>query len=45
MQDYIYEFRDKPETKLLVNPHKVYVDLSKKLYDMKIELLDRMSES
>lgn len=32
-----------PETRRLVNPHKVYVDLSKKLYDIKIELLDRMS--
>lgn len=32
------------ETKRLVNPHEVYVDLSKKLYDIKIELLDRMSE-
>lgn len=32
------------ETRRLVNPHKVYVDLSKQLYDMKIELLDRMSE-
>ncbi|MDL2302349.1 nicotinate phosphoribosyltransferase [Lachnospiraceae bacterium OttesenSCG-928-D06] len=32
------------ETKRLVNPHKVYVDLSKKLYDIKIDLLDQMSE-
>ena len=32
------------ETKRLVNPHKVYVDLSKKLYDIKITLLDQMSE-
>lgn len=32
------------ETKRLINPHEVYVDLSKKLYDIKIELLDRMSE-
>lgn len=32
------------ETKRLINPHKVYVDLSKKLYDIKIELLDQMSE-
>ncbi|MBQ4536619.1 MAG: nicotinate phosphoribosyltransferase [Lachnospiraceae bacterium] len=32
------------ETKRLVNPHKVYVDLSKKLYDVKLELLDQMSE-
>ena len=33
------------ETRRLVNPHKVYVDLSKKLYDIKIELLDRMGQS
>ncbi len=32
------------ETKRLINPHQVYVDLSKKLYDIKIELLDKMSE-
>ena len=32
------------ETKRLVNPHEGYVDLSKKLYDIKIELLDKMSE-
>ena len=31
------------ETRRLVNPHNVYVDLSAKLYDIKIELLDRMS--
>ncbi len=30
------------ETRRLINPHKVYVDLSKKLYDIKIDLLDRM---
>ena len=28
------------ETKRLVNPHKVYVDLSRKLYDTKMQLLD-----
>ena len=33
------------ETRRLVNPHKVYVDLSKKLYDSKISLLDQMSQS
>ena len=33
------------ETRRLVNPHNVHVDLSKKLYDMKIELLDQMSQS
>ena len=32
------------ETRRLVNPHNVYVDLSKKLYDMKIGLLDKMSQ-
>ncbi|MBO5472530.1 MAG: nicotinate phosphoribosyltransferase [Lachnospiraceae bacterium] len=30
------------ETRRLVNPHKVYVDLSSKLYDIKIELLDQL---
>lgn len=32
------------ETRRLVNPHKVYVDLSSKLYDIKISLLDRMNQ-
>lgn len=32
------------ETKRFVNPHQIYVDLSKKLYDIKIQLLDQMSE-
>lgn len=32
-----------PETRRLVNPHRVYVDLSAKLYDTKINLLDQMS--
>ncbi len=32
------------ETRRLVNPHEVYVDLSQKLYDMKIELLNKMGE-
>lgn len=32
------------ETKRFVNPHKVYVDLSKKLYDTKIALLDEVDE-
>lgn len=31
------------ETKRLVNPNKVYVDLSQKLYDTKIELLKQLS--
>ena len=33
------------ETRRLVNPHNVYVDLSQKLYDMKIELLNKMSRA
>ena len=32
------------ETRRLVNPHDVYVDLSQKLYDMKIGLLNEMSQ-
>lgn len=32
------------ETRRLVNPHKVYVDLSSKLYDIKISLLDQMNQ-
>ena len=32
------------ETKRLINPHKVYVDLSKPLYDMKMSLLEQMGE-
>lgn len=33
------------ETKRLINPHKVYVDLSDRLYKMKSELLDKMSQA
>lgn len=33
-----------PETRRLINPSKVYVDLSQKLYDMKQELLEKMSD-
>ena len=32
------------ETRRLVNPHGVYVDISQKLYDMKISLLNQMSQ-
>ncbi|MGN0155657.1 MAG: nicotinate phosphoribosyltransferase [Lachnospiraceae bacterium] len=32
------------ETRRLVNPHQIYVDLSQKLYDIKIELLDKMGQ-
>lgn len=38
-QDTLWE-----ETRRLVNPHQIYVDLSKKLYDIKIDLLGKMSE-
>ena len=38
-QDTLWE-----ETKRFVNPHKVYVDLSQKLYDTKIALLDEMGD-
>lgn len=31
------------ETKRLFYPHRVYVDLSKKLYDVKKSLLDQMN--
>ena len=31
------------ESRRLANPHQIYVDLSQKLYDTKIHLLDRMS--
>lgn len=46
IRDYCKQEMDSlwEETKRLVNPHQVYVDLSKKLYDIKIELLDQMSE-
>ena len=30
------------ETKRLANPHKVYVDLSSKLYHIKSDLLEQM---
>ena len=33
------------ETKRLVNPHEVYVDLSDKLYTMKLGLLERMMDN
>ena len=32
------------ETRRLVNPHQVYVDMSSKLYDTKINLLDQMGD-
>ena len=32
------------EVKRFENPHQVYVDLSQKLYDIKISLLEKMSK-
>ena len=32
------------ESRRLVNPHEVHVDLSRRLYDMKIALLDRLGD-
>ena len=32
------------ETRRLVNPHQVYVDLSQKLYDTRLRLLDQMGQ-
>jgi nicotinate phosphoribosyltransferase len=37
-QDTLWE-----ESRRLTNPHQVYVDLSQKLYDTKLQLLDQMS--
>ena len=37
-QDTVWE-----ESRRLVNPHKVYVDLSEKLYKMKSDLLEELS--
>lgn len=39
-QDTLWE-----ETRRLVNPHKVYVDLSDKLYQTKIDLLNEMGQA
>ena len=33
------------ETRRFSNPHKVYIDLSRKLYDMKYRLLDSLNTS
>ena len=38
-QDTLWE-----ESRRLVNPHQVYVDLSQKLYDNKLRLLDEITE-
>lgn len=33
------------ESRRLVNPHQIYVDLSRKLYDTKLQLLDELSDA
>ena len=38
-QDTLWE-----ESRRLVNPHQIYVDLSRKLYDTKLRLLDEVGE-
>lgn len=47
MRSYCQEELDTlwDETRRLVNPHRVYVDLSRKLYNMKINLLDQMGQA
>lgn len=44
IQDYCRKEQDTlwEETRRLINPHTVYVDLSEKLYKIKTELLDKM---
>ena len=45
IRDYCFREKDTlwEETKRLVNPHEVYVDLSDELYRIKTELLEKMS--
>ena len=38
-QDTLWE-----ESRRLVNPHQMYVDLSRKLYDTKLHLLDEVAD-
>jgi nicotinate phosphoribosyltransferase len=47
IRDYCFKELDTlwDETKRLVNPHKVYVDLSDELFKMKAELLDKLSQA
>ena len=33
-----------PETRRLINPHRVHIDLSEKLYQLKNRLLDEMTK-
>lgn len=46
MREYCYQEQNTvwEESRRLVNPHKVYVDLSDKLYKMKAQLLEELSE-
>ena len=46
IRDYCLKDQDTmwDETRRFANPHEVYVDLSSKLYDIKISLLDEMSK-
>lgn len=47
IRDYCLQEQDTlwEETRRLVNPHKVYVDLSDKLYKTKIDLLNEMGQA
>jgi nicotinate phosphoribosyltransferase len=47
IRDYCIKEQDTlwDEARRLINPHIVYVDLSVKLYRMKTELLDSLTES
>ena len=46
IRDYCLKEQDTlwDESKRLVNPHEVHVDLSRKLYDTKIALLDKLGD-
>ena len=46
IREYCHEEQEKvwEESRRLVNPHEVYVDLSDKLYKMKAQLLEELSE-
>ena len=45
IRDYCLKEQDTlwDESRRLVNPHRVYVDLSQKLFDLRNELLEEMS--
>jgi len=46
IRDYCLQEQDTlwEESRRLVNPHQVYVDLSQKLYDNKLKLLDEITK-